>query len=118
MLGGKLGNPMDMMINSFLGTKGIDMVNRKVGRYGRVTALHKDGEGYHAVVRLLGYNDDIEVTMLNLDVDEECSKARLGKFRANMPWLEHLLEDHVEGREIPIPEGQIRMALKPFRKYL
>ena len=118
MLGGILGNPMDMMINSFLSSKGMELVNRKIGRYGRVTSLRKDSEGYHATVRLLGYEGDIEVTMQSLDVDEECSKAKLGRFKANMLWLERLLEDHAEGRVIPIPDGQVRMTLKPFRKYL
>ena len=57
------------------------------------------------------------VTMKGLEMDEGCTVARLGEFSASEPWLEHLLEDHANGRRIPIPEGA-RPALRPFAKYV
>ena len=116
MLGNILGNPMNSMINMFLKTKGISFVNEKITRYGKVEDLAKDKSGYHASVRLLGYDSVIEVTMDRLEFDEGCARVKLGTFHASELWLEHLLEDHAEGREIPIPES-VRPMIRPFAKY-
>ncbi len=117
MFGNLLGNSVDSMINIFLKTKGISLVNAKIERYGKVTELYKDGDSYYAKVLLLGYDGLLEVAMRGLDIDQACTRARLGKFSASELWLEHLLEDHACGREVPIPEGA-RATLKPFIKFV
>ncbi len=117
MFGNLFANPMDPMINVFLKTKGLTLVNGRIARYGEVTELRKEGPFYHARVRLLGYGSDLEVTMKGLEIDESCTVAKLGEFSASELWLEHLLEDHARGREIPIPEGA-RPALRPFVKFV
>ncbi len=108
----------DMAINMFLDGKGKEMVNRKIERYGRVQKLVRDSGVYYADVQLDGSSETLSVTMDSLSVSDDCSLAKLGKFHANAPWLEHLLEDFADNREIPIPEGAARLALVPLKKLL
>ena len=117
MFGKLVAHSMDSMINVFLKTRGMALVNGRIARYGEVTELRKEGPCYHARVRLQGHGSDLEVTMKGLEMDEGCTVARLGEFSASEPWLEHLLEDHANGRRIPSPEGA-RPALRPFAKYV
>ena len=117
MYGKLIAGPVDAMINAFLKNKGMTLVNGRIARYGEVTDLRKEGPCYHARVRLLGYGNELEVTMKGLEMDEGCTVARLGEFSASELWLERLLEDHARGREIPIPEGA-RPALRPFAKFV
>ena len=108
-----------MGMNALLNGKVREFVNGKVERYGEVKSLRKDEEGYHALVQLLGSDDILEVSMLSLTLNEDCSAVSLGAFTANRPWLENLLEDYAHGREIAIPEGMVREALKKVpKKYL
>ena len=89
-----------------------DMANRKIERYGEIKSLRRDEEGYHAIVQLLGSADLLEVTMLDITLNEDCSMATLGAFTANEEWLACLLDDYAKGREVPIPEGAVRQTLK------
>ena len=90
--------------------------NTKIERYGERKGLRRDEEGYHAVLQLLGSAEYLEVTMLGLELNEDCSVARLGPFAANAVWLDNLLEDYARGREVPIPEGPVRSVLSRLPK--
>ncbi len=111
-------NPMDMAVNAFLEGKGKDLVNGKIGRYARVVRLYRKDGRYLAEVQLKGSSEVLAVTMDSLAVNENCSSAKLGRFHANMPWLENLLQDYASGREIPIPEGPARLVIMPLKKFL
>ena len=78
-----IAGPVDAMINAFLKSKGMALVNGRVARYGEVTDLRKAGPCFHARVRLLGYGNELEVTMKGLEMDEGCTVARLGEFSAS-----------------------------------
>ncbi len=93
-----------------------DMANKKIERYGELKSLRKDEEGYHAIVQLLGSADLLEVSMLDIELNEDCTMVRLGAFTANEEWLACLLDDHAKGREVPIPEGAVRETLKKIPK--
>ena len=93
-----------------------DMANRKIEYFGEIKSLRWDEEGYHAIVQLLGSANLLEVTKLNITLNEDCSMATLGAFTANEEWLACLLDDYARGREVPIPEGAVRETLKKIPK--
>ncbi len=112
---GFMDKAKDMAINAFLNGKGKDIVNSKIGRYGTVQKLMRENGAYHADVQLKGSSETLSVTLDSISINDDCSAAKLGTFHANAPWLENLLADFGDGREVPIPEGQARLLLAPFK---
>ncbi len=110
---------VDSLINGAFRLKLIDLINGKIARYGKITALHKDAEGFHAEVLLHGEKESITVHMGNdFHIAGDGSAIRPGTFTASRIWCQRLLEDFAQHQELPIPEGLARHTLCALRKII
>ena len=106
------------MINKILGSQAIlGLLNERCRRYASVTTLQKEAGLYTAVVLLTGTTQPIRITFTEVVIAEDCAWISLGGFAADVVWVQHLLEDFLEGKKFTIPAGY-RAVLKPMRALL
>lgn len=105
-------------LNTLLSSPAVlGFVNKKVDRYGLVDRLFVDESGYHAEVSLLGRGAALTIDARSIRFSEDGARVSLHGMKASELWLQHLLEDFLEGREFALPEAAVT-ALKPFRSML
>lgn len=105
-------------VNTLLSSPAVlGLVNAKVERYGTVTKLAVDEGGCHAEVRLLGRDMPLNITVGVIEFSDDGGRVTLRDLRGSEAWLQHLLEDVVDGREFELPPAAAS-ALRPFRSML
>ena len=105
-------------LNTLLSSAAVlGLVNAKAARYGTVTRLFVDEGGYHAEIRLLGRDVPLSISVGAIELSDDCARATLRRIQGSEVWLQHLLEDLVDGREFELPPAAAS-ALKPFRSML
>ena len=105
-------------VNTLLASGAVlGLVNAKVQRYGTITRLFVDEGGYHADVRLLGRDAPLSITVGAIEFSEDGGCVTLRRMQGSEVWLQHLLEDMVDGRRFELPPAAAS-ALKPFRSML
>ena len=105
-------------LNTLLSSTAVlGFVNKKLERYGMMEELFIDGSGYHAVIRLHGRETLLKLSVSAVKFSDGCTHVSLHGVSASELWLQHVLEDFLEGREFALPEAAVS-ALKPFRSIL
>ncbi len=93
------------VLNKFVNNSVIQgIIAKYVGRYAEVKQIEAREDGYHAIIRLRGQEDDLVIFLKDIRRLKDNSGIVLHGFKANQEWLTNLLEDFAEGKEIPIPE--------------
>lgn len=94
-----------MAVNkAFQSGKVQNLISDATGRYARIISFEARRDGYHASVQLLGSSEVLEVTVREIRASGDKQHFSLHGFETNQIWLTHVLEDHVEGREFPLPD--------------
>lgn len=114
MLGTMKYRSVNMLLSS---APVLGLLNKKVERYGTIEKLFVDESGYHATVGLLGRGASLSIAVGRIELSDDCSRVVLRQMQGSEIWLQHLLEDLVDGREFELPPAAAS-ALKPFRSLL
>ena len=79
-------------------------LSRQAGRYVDVRELScSAGGGIMAVVRPLGFSEDVCIVLSRADVDENGAWIRPTEISADMECVDALLRDFVRGRKFELP---------------
>jgi hypothetical protein len=82
-------------------------VNQKIARYGQVQMLKLDSRGktVEVVCQLIGESEPVTIRVNRYELKEVGGQKviQLGDCTCNRPWLQNLLNDFGQGREVPVP---------------
>lgn len=82
-------------------------LNQKLARYGEVQTLRIDSHArqMEVVCRLLGESEPVTVRVEEYQLAESGGRkiVRIGQCSCSRPWLQNLLNDFAQHREIPLP---------------
>ncbi len=82
-------------------------INQRITRYGEVQSLRLDSKNKSAevVCRLHGESEPVTVRVERYEVRERDGQkfVRLGRCACNRIWLQNLITDFAQDREVPVP---------------
>lgn len=115
---GLISGLKDAGINLFLNSdKTLGFVNDKIGRYAHVQSIKKDGVSFEFIALPVGTNDTVIAKVGKITIADDSSYVTLHDVSANIEWVNNLLADFVEGKNIPIPEDK-REIVGQAKKFL
>ena len=85
----------------------LSIINKKIERYANISEIHKYEDGFHLKFRLLNDDRDIIVHIRELCLNEDRRTVSLHGFQSDSAWLQHILEDFVEGKEFMLPDSEL-----------
>lgn len=75
-------------------------------RYANISEISKCGNGIHLKFRLLNDNRDINVDIRKVCLRDDGHVVSLYGFKSDSAWLQHILEDFVEGKKFLLPDSE------------
>lgn len=75
-------------------------------RYANISEISKCGNGIHLKFRLLNDNRDINVDIRKVCLLDDGHVVSLYGFKSDSAWLQHILEDFVEGKKFLLPDSK------------
>lgn len=95
------------------------VINPRLQGIGKVEDLSYHDRRLFARLRLEGLDDrPLEVTCEDIQLAEDGSWLRIGRFEANLKFMQTALDRYVAGQTIAVPEGPARTAVIGARKLL
>lgn len=106
-------NTLVSIFNAILNSScALSIINKKIERYAIVSEITKEENGFLLKFRLLNEDNDIVVYLKEICLNDDGRTVSLHGFQSDTAWLQHILEDFVEGREFLLPDNEL------FRKII
>lgn len=85
----------------------LNLINRKLERYGSIQRIEKSEYGYDVCFQLAGDGRDITVHIDEIRMNARKDACSLHGLSSNVVWLQHIFEDFIEGGEFKLPDNEI-----------
>lgn len=84
----------------------LSIINKEKERYANISEIYKYGNGFYLKFRLLNDDRDITINIRNVCLTDDGHFVSLYGFKSNSAWLQHILEDFVEGKKFYLPDSE------------